>query len=465
VTPSRRYSIEDTANADSLISTQSNDRSFLESLAFGGLGNVWGLGCQVFSDDELRALGMDANKMAKAYETIVSRIGVTEAGPDVRRYACGDVNGYQRPVELDLAARLTASRYERNRAELNDRGIFLGQMSLATLTEPLGQRRPNLYGDMDFWQDQGRSSYRPRFTLESLRTAKNFNLVSNALVLGFRSLPDSVEVVFCDTTTQSQSTLRCRKLLLAGGALSSARIVGRSLGLYGRPMPFVSNPFRYLACLQVNMLGRRLNEPRLSVPQLALYLDPKAENFNSVFCAIANPKSLMQRAVAANMPVSFPVAYRILCNLFSALQVVTVNHSEYASPLRHVLLAENPDRFTGDELQVHYEHSAQERRLLRATDAQVRRAAISLGLIPLITKELPAGASVHYAGTVPIRPVAHASGWDSSLVSHCTPDGRLTGHPNVFIADASAFSYLPAKGLTLTLMAWSHCVALEAFAN
>jgi hypothetical protein len=41
-------------------------------------------------------------------------------------------------------------------------------------------------------------------------------------------------------------------------------------------------------------------------------------------------------------------------------------------------------------------------------------------------------------------------------------NGRLHGTSNVYVADGSGFTYLPAKGLTFTLMANAHLAALGA---
>jgi choline dehydrogenase-like flavoprotein len=55
------------------------------------------------------------------------------------------------------------------------------------------------------------------------------------------------------------------------------------------------------------------------------------------------------------------------------------------------------------------------------------------------------GASVHYAGTIPMtredRP------WTA------TPNGRLRGVDNLVLVDGTTFPFLPAKNLTFTLMA------------
>ena len=55
------------------------------------------------------------------------------------------------------------------------------------------------------------------------------------------------------------------------------------------------------------------------------------------------------------------------------------------------------------------------------------------------------GANIHYAGTFPIR----SNGGDLT----CDDESRLRGTRSVYLADGSVFPWLPAKGLTFTLMA------------
>jgi choline dehydrogenase-like flavoprotein len=64
------------------------------------------------------------------------------------------------------------------------------------------------------------------------------------------------------------------------------------------------------------------------------------------------------------------------------------------------------------------------------------------------------GASIHYAGTLPY------SAEDRPLTT--TPDGMLRNAPNVYVADGSSWRFMPAKGLTLTLMANARRVAGQA---
>ena len=64
------------------------------------------------------------------------------------------------------------------------------------------------------------------------------------------------------------------------------------------------------------------------------------------------------------------------------------------------------------------------------------------------------GASIHYAGTLPFG--------TGEGPFRLRPDGRLFESDHVWVADGSGFRYLPAKGLTLSLMANAHLVAQAA---
>jgi len=64
------------------------------------------------------------------------------------------------------------------------------------------------------------------------------------------------------------------------------------------------------------------------------------------------------------------------------------------------------------------------------------------------------GASLHYAGTLPCS--EDADPLTTAL------DGRLHGSERVYVADASTWRYLPAKGPTLTLMANAYRVGSNA---
>lgn len=75
----------------------------------------------------------------------------------------------------------------------------------------------------------------------------------------------------------------------------------------------------------------------------------------------------------------------------------------------------------------------------------------------LLIKHLPMGNGLHYAGNIPMQkqPVGY----------QCDPQGRLVGTHNVYLIDGCCFSALPAKNLTLTIMANAMRIASLAGAD
>jgi choline dehydrogenase-like flavoprotein len=86
-----------------------------------------------------------------------------------------------------------------------------------------------------------------------------------------------------------------------------------------------------------------------------------------------------------------------------------------------------------------------------------RRFLLRLGCLapPPMTHIRPMGASVHYAGLLPMsrqpRPLT------------TSPEGRSHDFDNLYFVDGTTFPALPAKNLTFTLMANAVRIARRAF--
>lgn len=98
-----------------------------------------------------------------------------------------------------------------------------------------------------------------------------------------------------------------------------------------------------------------------------------------------------------------------------------------------------------DRLEIVYRPDAEEESRTRRDERLVLRHFRRLGCWPLRAIRPGYGASLHYAGTFPIRP-------DGGELT-CERDSRLRGTRAVYLADGSIFPWLPPKGHTFTLMA------------
>jgi choline dehydrogenase-like flavoprotein len=87
----------------------------------------------------------------------------------------------------------------------------------------------------------------------------------------------------------------------------------------------------------------------------------------------------------------------------------------------------------------------------------MRRVLRGLGCLvaPGSTHIRPMGASVHYAGTIPMS--------EKAMPLTASPLCRSHDFENLFLVDGTTFPFLPAKNITFTLMANAARVADLAF--
>ena len=80
------------------------------------------------------------------------------------------------------------------------------------------------------------------------------------------------------------------------------------------------------------------------------------------------------------------------------------------------------------------------------------RELLRLGVVPFAKLSPGLASSIHYAGTLPVRA-------EPDLPFASRRDGRLWAAPHVYVGDSAGWCFLPAKGLTYTIMANARRVA------
>ena len=108
-------------------------------------------------------------------------------------------------------------------------------------------------------------------------------------------------------------------------------------------------------------------------------------------------------------------------------------------------------------LRISYQAGPSEQKRVAAATKRVKRVLSTLGCFvpPGMTHVRPVGASVHYAGLLPMS--------DRSAEWATTPQGKSREFDNLYFADGTTFPFLPAKNITFTLMANAARIAESAF--
>jgi choline dehydrogenase-like flavoprotein len=449
LTPPRRFVTRDT---DVHLPTSGNGFEPMQSLALGGLGAAWGAASFTYTDAELARVGIGEPDFARHYGDVAARIGVSGAPEDDASRNCfAGIEQPQPPLELDSVARCVWETYQAHRSDFVRRGISLGRTPLAMLSRDLGERRANPYFDMDFWGDSRRSVFRPRYLVEELEKHAGFRLERRQLVLGFESEQDGVRVECKNLASGAREIFRARRLLLCAGAINSARIALASLGLAGVAVPMLCNPYRYMPCIALRMLGREASDRRHSLSQLVAICAPREAPEDVVAAQFYSYRSLLLFKLVKEIPLPAWAGLQIARLVMSSLAIVGIHHSDAPHPGKSLRIAPRAGAEL-PEVRVEFQPSESEESLRRRRERTLVRELLRLGVVPFAKLSPGLASSIHYAGTLPIRA-------EPDLPFASRRDGRLWAAPHVYVGDSAGWRFLPAKGLTYTIMANARRVA------
>lgn len=451
LTPPRAYVTEDVDRWAPLLS---NTFRPMLSLATGGLGAAWGAGAFTFNRAECARSGLSYEQLATCYEEVAANIGISGSHVEDISSDMVGIETLQDPLPIDDNASNVLGTYQRQRERLKQLGFRAGRPPIAMLSKALASgtqtRNANPLYDMDFYSDGSRSVYRPRFTIDALREAGGYRYVSGFLALEFKACDEGVELHCLDLKTASPARFICKRLILAAGALNTARIVLRSTSTYGRRIPLLSNAYRYVPAINLNMLGRAARDERHSMVQLVGTLSQGADDAEQLFVSIYSYRSLLLHKLAKEMPLPPGLGILAARTILSSLTILGVHFPEAATDQKWLLLERgaSPER---DLLKAEYASSPGERAIISRGLRTLGTVMRELRLLRLTVADPGNGGSIHYAGTVPFNSTRD----DLSTA----PDGHLHANQHVYAGDSAPWTFLPAKGPTLTIMAHARNVA------
>ena len=451
LTPPRKHLIKD---VDKFLPVISDTFKPMESLAYGGLGAGWGLGCYVYSNYEIEESGLEADSLYKAYEVISNRIGISSCKDDASEYTSGNLNNILPPLQMDTSIKKLYQKYLQQKEKFLNKNIYFGHPALAMLSVDYKNRRKTEYKDMDFYSDHNWHAYRAWMTIEELRKYPNFRYLNNLLAINFKEENGYVIIEGKDVSTNEGFSFQCKKLLLATGPLGSARIVMRSFPKEISRLPLLCNPYAYVPCINLSMLGKPLERFKSSMGQAVMLYDKDktCENISSV--SLFTYRSLLIHKLIKEAPLNLSDGRKIIQFLQSSFVIAGILHTERFSEKKYLEMVKDESAYTGDKLAAHYELALDEKQKVKSNERIIKSALRSLGCYPAMRHDPGYGSSIHYAGTIPFS--------EKEEYGTTAFNGKLNQTKNVYIADASGFRFLSAKGITFSIMANAHIVANNA---
>jgi choline dehydrogenase-like flavoprotein len=403
------------------------------TLARGGFANAWGAGAYEFNDVDLEGFPIARRELESAYAMLSKRIGVSGARDDL--YAdFGTTSELQAPLELSSAIRRLLARYEKNRSRFAREGIKIGEARLAVLSKPLGQRQEHHRRNLEFFRPDLESVFNPAPEFQRWSTEGSIDYRDGHLVRRFAESTDGI-TVSCQRLGDGQTIeFEARSLILAAGAINSARIALASRNDREAKLPLLDNPISYVPFLDLLQLGRRFEPGVFAGAQLNLIFDYAGQRLQG---SLYDLFGVLRSDLLFDFPLDARSALAAGGDLLSAMMIVQFFYPDRPHPNNFLSLGE------GGALRIHRgantERGSAERALIRL----MRR--VGLVSAPVLCKYPAPGNSFHYAGTLPMR--------ERPGQYETDPMGRLNPYRNVFVADSATFPRLPAKNHTFTMMA------------
>ncbi|MGE0354936.1 MAG: GMC oxidoreductase [Gemmatimonadales bacterium] len=418
------------------------------SFAAGGLAEAWTGGVYALNDAELADFPFGYSELEPHYRTVIRRIGITARQDDLARFTPWD-DSYHEPLALDVHSALLLDRYTRRRARLQRRlGFYLGRSRVAVLRREQDGRNPCDYLGRCLWGCPRESLYAPSYTLRSLRKHPRFEYRAGLLVERFEYRDTRVTgVVARPLEGGPEQQYAADRYVLAAGTLNSSKLFLDSIyartGETHRLPGLMDNRQLMVPFMTLSMLGRPVETHSYQFHQVALGLTrPAAEEY--VHGQITALKAASLHPVVQSMPLDLRSALSFFRLTHAALGVANVWLHDRPRPGNVVTI--RPRAGGGTDLVIRYP-DVDDGALVDWTMARIRAALRGLGALvpPGMARTLPKGASIHYAGTVPMSRERRTFG--------CTAECRSHDFGNLYFADGASFPFLPAKNLTFTLMA------------
>lgn len=411
--------------------------AFVQSLARGGLAAAWGGTCAVLADDTLRGMGLPVEAMKSAYSEVIRAVGVSGEGhPDM-----------DPPFALDSQGRSLLACAQ----DLQQESCRLSQPPSAVLTRSRPGRLAHDGADLDYYTDATRSLYRPTFALQSFIADGHCTAYANTIALRVHETESDV-LVECETRTgEDAAAIRARHVILAAGALGTARILLQSEDAFGKALPILAKAHGYMACLRWCREAAFVDEPRVSTCQLLLEDATDAGEGMIAGCAqLYSYRSLLCFRLLHSLPLPVPLAMRMAAAFSPYLLLADIRWPVLSYEAGSVCLQ-------ADGVMTVDAAATVQTPKWQTSTLRLKRALRRLGAWPLSTIQLQPGTASHYAGTVPITQAG-------STFFTLEETGRVRGRARTWVADSSAFRSLPALPPTLTIMAYARVVGANVSA-
>jgi choline dehydrogenase-like flavoprotein len=433
----------------------------LFSFAQGGLAEAWTGGSYPFNDKELKDFPFDFMDIEPYYEDVSNRIGITGTQDDLATFFPFHAN-LMNPLDLDDHSQLLLEFYQKNKEYLNEKlGFFLGRSRTAVLSQDRGGRKRCDYDGRCLWGCPTEALYTPSITLKKCMAFSNFKYLPDMYVthFGFNSRNKITSIVARSLRAKNPIELTINKLVLAAGTLSTSRIFMNSFFFHDGKIiqlpGLMDNRQILVPFVNLEMIGKMYNPNSYQYHQIAITLRG-SNSIDHIHGLLTTLKTALIHPLIQSLPFDLKTSISTFRNVHSALGLINLNFPDHRREFNYLTLEPTGEK-TESKLVIRYSPEPNESFHLKKALKRLKKALRKLRCIvpPGVVHIRPMGASVHYAGTIPMS--------TERIPLTVSRDCQSHDFHNLYIVDGTTFPSLPSKNITFTLMANAVRVAEKAF--
>lgn len=410
------------------------------SFAAGGMANAWGAQLLRYTEDDLTEAGdwpISASDLSRHYADLESYIGISGEMDDMSPFL-GATDTLLPPIPTVPVADYMLERYAAKRGPRGISGLQIGHPRLAVLTRPYRGRPAYDFGETEFFTPAQGGIYNPRHTLSELRQRGQITYLGGHKLISFSEHDDYVEVEVEVVQSRQRKTLRARHLLLACGAIQSARLVLLNRTQTGRSLPFIDHQPTLLPVFFPAKFGSSLRVKSFPIQLIGSLRG----NARSDMISFYYPAGMLWSDLLPDIPLPMNIARTALAGMIGGMLVAQIWEASRPSAGNQMCVQ------VDGTVKIDYTDRQPYSNLSLLLAALRKLGGLSLGRLATMP---PPSWGFHHAGTLPMR-------LDPKPFETHT-DGRLWDSRRVRVIDGSVLPSLPAKNHSLTIMANSARIA------
>lgn len=326
-----------------------SDIDIVQTLAKGGLSEVWHGICDFFSENELEAMGLPQDEIKREYKEISKLIKLSFS------------------TLLELHGRLL-----------------------------LEKSKKSFYKENFVYEAPLTFSYRTSQVVDELKKFKNFEYIPSQLVRSFKENTNNLEIKSLSIDKKVETLTKASFLILAAGSINTTRIVLRSFKLYNYKTSFLTKDNYVVPCLHLSSLGKKKDSKESEFGQLVISSKETHRGVDSFFIQLYRLNTLFLHKALQYIPIPKIISFPLLSVIAPYLVIADIRFPAFESKMAFSELKKESDKT--DTLEISFKETSDELLFHKKEYGKIQKQLWSLGLFPL--RKIVGYTTSHYAGGV-----------------------------------------------------------------